>query len=137
MNETRTYRVEVWSRVGDALRDPRVQTAHQLGIESIVGSLSVRLFFLSGAVTPSEIETLAVELLADPVTEQYSIGGGAAIPADHTLEVTLLPGVTDPAAENQEALGMLEAMQAAGTLPAGYEDWITGFRKNLGLPTEF
>lgn len=32
---------------------------------------------------------------------------------------------------------MLEEMQAAGTLPEGYADWITGFRKNLGLPTDF
>ncbi|WP_295079222.1 caspase family protein [Tabrizicola sp.] len=43
----------------------------------------------------------------------------------------------DPTAENQEALAILEEMQAAGTLPQGYEDWIAGFRKALGLPTEF
>lgn len=42
--------------------------------------------------------------------------------------------LADPTAENQEALDMLEAMQTAGTLPDGYDDWITGFRKNLGLP---
>lgn len=45
--------------------------------------------------------------------------------------------LADPTAENQEALGMLEEMQAAGTLPDGYDDWIAGFRKNLGLPTDF
>lgn len=43
----------------------------------------------------------------------------------------------DPTAENREALAILEEMQAAGTLPQGYEDWITGFRKALGLPTDF
>ena len=43
----------------------------------------------------------------------------------------------DPTAEKQEALKMLEDMQAAGTLPQGYDDWITGFRKKLGLPTDF
>ena len=32
---------------------------------------------------------------------------------------------------------MLEEMQSAGTLPEGYDDWIAGFRKNLGLPTDF
>ena len=42
----------------------------------------------------------------------------------------------DPTAENQEALGLLEDMQAAGTLPDGYQDWIAGFRKNLGLPVK-
>ncbi|MBE2271019.1 MAG: hypothetical protein IAE80_22470, partial [Anaerolinea sp.] len=76
---------------------------------------------MSGVVTPSEIETLAVELLADPVTEQYSIDEGAAISADHTLEVTLLPGVTDPAAEN-----LLRAAHALGV--TGLERAATGER---------
>jgi hypothetical protein len=43
----------------------------------------------------------------------------------------------DPAGENQEALAILDDMQATGTLPQGYEDWITGFRKALGMPTDF
>ena len=44
--------------------------------------------------------------------------------------------LADPTAENREGLAMLEAMQSAGTLPKGYEDWITGFRRNLGLPVK-
>jgi uncharacterized caspase-like protein len=43
----------------------------------------------------------------------------------------------DPTAENQEALAILEDLQASGTLPEGYGEWITGFRKSLGLPTDF
>jgi tetratricopeptide (TPR) repeat protein len=43
----------------------------------------------------------------------------------------------DGTAENREALAILEEMRDAGTLPEGYEDWITGFRKTLGLPTDF
>ena len=43
----------------------------------------------------------------------------------------------DPTAENREALAILEELQSSGTLPPGYEDWITGFRKSLGLPTDF
>lgn len=43
----------------------------------------------------------------------------------------------DGTAQNQEALAILEEMQAAGTLPEGYEDWIAGFRTTLGLPTDF
>ena len=42
----------------------------------------------------------------------------------------------DGTAENQEALALLEEMQAAGTLPEGYADWIAGFRKSLGLTTK-
>jgi uncharacterized caspase-like protein len=40
----------------------------------------------------------------------------------------------DGSAENQEALAILEEMQAAGTLPDGYDSWIAGFRKSLGQP---
>jgi uncharacterized caspase-like protein/regulator of sirC expression with transglutaminase-like and TPR domain len=43
----------------------------------------------------------------------------------------------DGTAERQEALALLEAMQADGSLPAGFEDWIPAFRKTLGLPTDF
>ena len=43
----------------------------------------------------------------------------------------------DPTAENREALAILEEMQADGRLPQGYDDWIDGFRRALGLPTEF
>jgi hypothetical protein len=40
----------------------------------------------------------------------------------------------DPTEPNQEALAILEEMQAAGTLPSGYEEWIGAFRRVLGLP---
>lgn len=49
------------------------------------------------------------------------------------LKATLL---AEPTAANQEALSILEQMQADGTLPQGYEDWIPAFRRVLGLPTE-
>ena len=68
----------------------------------------------------------------------------AAYPEDPWYRIDLVRALDqtavllqDPTAENQEALAILEEMQAAGTLPQGYEDWIAGFRKALGLPTEF
>ena len=44
--------------------------------------------------------------------------------------------LADPTAENTEALRLLEEMQTVGTLPEGYDSWIAGFRKNLGLPAK-
>ena len=44
---------------------------------------------------------------------------------------------TAHSAEKQEAVAILEEMYAPGTLPAGYEEWIVGFRRNLGMPTDF
>ncbi len=45
--------------------------------------------------------------------------------------------VQDPIPENQEALAILEDMQAQGTLPPDYVQWIPAFRRVLGLPQDF
>jgi phosphoribosylformylglycinamidine synthase len=93
--------------VGNAL----VKAAHQLGINELDACFVSRLFFLRGALTRAEVNRLAKELLADPVTETFTVmeqGPHLSLsalptldpPPDHTVEVTLLPGVTDPAAEN-------------------------------------
>ncbi len=50
------------------------------------------------------------------------------------LKATLLQ---DPAPENREALAILEQMQAEGTLPPAYVEWIPAFRRVLGLPSDF
>ena len=58
----------------------------------------------------ADVERLAQELLADPVTEQFAIYDlrftieeRSPLTTNHsqfTIETTLLPGVTDPPAEN-------------------------------------
>ena len=50
-------------------------------------------------MTPEEVERIARELLADPVTQEYQIGGmssGNSV-AVHSIEVAYNPGVSDPA----------------------------------------
>lgn len=65
-----------------------------------------RLYFLEGTLSAEAVAKLSRELLADPVTETFTIRqAGDFIPHQstenhHSIEVTLLPGVTDPATEN-------------------------------------
>jgi phosphoribosylformylglycinamidine synthase II/phosphoribosylformylglycinamidine synthase I len=62
-----------------------------------------RLYFLEGAdLTLEEVELLTHEVLCDPVTEQSRIFPDGTRPTDNSscIEVTMLPGVTDSAAEN-------------------------------------
>jgi len=92
------YRVEVLPRANQAVDADALETARQLGITSLTGCRSGRLYFLQGTLNTADADRLARELLADPVTETYAIGPTHT--ADHTIDVTLLPGVTDPAAEN-------------------------------------
>ena len=93
------YRVEVLPRADQPVDADALETARQLGIAGLTGCRSGRLYFLQGALSPADAHRLARELLADPVAETYTIGT-AQTAADHTIDITLLPGVTDPAAEN-------------------------------------
>ncbi len=82
-----------------------VAAAQQLGYSAMTGCVSGRLFFLHGRMTSAEAYRIGYELLADPVTEQLAITDLRAdrpeLPqTGHLLEVTLLPGVTDPPADN-------------------------------------
>jgi phosphoribosylformylglycinamidine synthase II/phosphoribosylformylglycinamidine synthase I len=97
-----------------------VEIARQLGINGIRNCRLVRLFFLEGDCTPAQAEQIAHELLADPVTETYRIHASDAdrlTDGDDQIDVTLLPGVTDPAAENlvraAHLLGILGITRAA------------------------
>ncbi len=97
-----TFRVEVQTRAGSEMT----------GIFGVKTCRTTRLFFLQGNLAHEDVERLSRELLADPVTENFELNltpnpsplnrEGLSRSEDeiHTIDVTLLPGVTDPAAEN-------------------------------------
>ena len=107
-----TYRICIAPR--SAANHPKLhKAAHNAGITELKSVSPNRLFFLEGNLTPAEVENCARGLLADPVTEelsivnsQSSIANGSLtidnwqLTIDHFIETTLLPGVTDPPAEN-------------------------------------
>lgn len=77
-----------------------VQAAHHLGITSLRECHAGRLYFLQGSLAESEVRRIAAELLADPVTEQWTVGEEQPAGESTIIEVVLHPGVTDPPAEN-------------------------------------
>jgi phosphoribosylformylglycinamidine (FGAM) synthase PurS component len=112
MFRTQTYRIEVHQRTAPDQSDNQHTWT------------TVNLFFLRGPLALADVQRLAAELLADPVTETFVIRSleqreehATVEPAQHTVEVTLLPGVTDPAAENlvraAHLLGLTALEQAA------------------------
>ncbi len=99
----RSVRVEVSNR-SEGTADGRkiVEAAQQIGITGLTACTVARLYFLQGELAGDDVLYLSRELLADPVTETF-----VAVPLDSpppsdvsAVEVSLLPGVTDPAAEN-------------------------------------
>jgi phosphoribosylformylglycinamidine synthase II/phosphoribosylformylglycinamidine synthase I len=94
-----TTRIEVRPRA--AVSDNRfVDAAHQTGFTSLTACSHTRLFFASAELSEAEAHRLAHELLADPVTETYTLGVSATPPDAQLVERTLLPGVTDPVADS-------------------------------------
>lgn len=131
------FRVEVFPRPGVApTGNPAlVNAAQQPGITALDTCIAGRLYFLQGDLTPGQINQLARQLLADPVIETFTVarqGMNQKIAPDgtHTVDVTLLPGVTDPVAEN-----LLQAAHLLGY--TGLAQTATGQRYLLsGLLTE-
>ena len=95
----KVYRIEVRPR-GAASHQAHVTAAHQLGHPSLTACEVTRLFFVRGDLNDAAVTRLAEKLLADPVTETYALGQTPTHPGAHRVERTLLPGVTDPAAES-------------------------------------
>lgn len=113
-SKTRTVRIEVWTRES--------QSRSVNALNSHVMIVSGRLYFLQGMLTADEIERLCRELLVDPVTEEYVVDfPHFMVGATHSIDVTLLPGVTDPAAES-----LLRAARHLGL--NGLERAATGLR---------
>ena len=122
---TNTFCIEIRPRPEEHLPSPpHLHAAHQLGYTQLTACRATRLVFLQGDITPADAARLAQELLADPVTEEFTIDDLRATIDDSqfaihnsqfTIDVTLLPGVTDP--------------PAASLLHAAYLLGITGLER--------
>jgi len=97
------HRIEV--RPKGAFGDPHAEGVHalirEMGIGSVAGVRSARLFFLAGELSGDDAAQVAADLLTDPVVEEFRVGSsdgeGAAV-----VEVHLKPGVMDPVAASSE-----------------------------------
>lgn len=83
-----------------------VKTAHQIGLSALNACMPNRLYFIQGQISAEEAERIGREILTDPVTERLVISDQLSVTDDRSpnndnhIEVTLLPGVTDPPADN-------------------------------------
>src|SRR5690349_12814391 len=88
-------RVEVRSRQGNSAHNGWIRMIHQMGLVSIESCANARLFFVASDLDGDQVQALARRLLADNVTEEFTIvpvDGARSLPPDrHTIEVTLLP----------------------------------------------
>ena len=124
---TTTYRIQISPKTVNN-NNKLVQAAHQLGITNLTACHPSRLVFLQGSLTEAEATRLAQALLADPVTEQFTINHSQLKihNAQFTIETTLLPGVTDPPAENLRHAAELLGIDGLARVATGHRYELAG-----------
>ncbi|MDW8316387.1 MAG: AIR synthase-related protein [Anaerolineae bacterium] len=128
------YRVEVSLRPGlpDARGAALLRQAEALGVRGVHSLAVADLYFLAGELDEDALQRLVAELLHDPVVEEalwrpVSAGAEPAAPADAwSVEVTLLPGVTDSVAESLMAGAAMIGVHGLRRAASGRRYTLTG-----------
>lgn len=93
--------------------------AHTLGITSLSDVQIATLYFVQGNLTPQQVDYLCYALFADPLTETvtwqlsttaHQPQAAPVAPGVWVVEVGLHPGVTDPVANQIEAMAVMLGM---------------------------
>jgi phosphoribosylformylglycinamidine (FGAM) synthase PurS component len=98
------HRIEI--RLKPHLPDARglglVKDISDLGITSISTAHVFDVYYLDASLSSSQVESICRQLLADPVTQDYSADGDLALGAKgaHDTEVAYNAGVIDPVEES-------------------------------------
>lgn len=97
-------RLEVYIKedLVDAAGDGLLKDIEDLNIAGAKTCRFIRVTELEGNVTKSELNRIGRELLADPVSQRFSVGkaGGALTKGAWVVEVHYNHGVTDPVSES-------------------------------------
>jgi phosphoribosylformylglycinamidine synthase len=102
--DEQTWRIEIRNRTGvvDAVGDGICGDIADLGISGVPRVRFIRLYMLQGVLTASDVERVAAQLLADPVTQDYRYTHDSRLdigPGQWGIEVWFRPGVTDAVGE--------------------------------------
>ncbi len=112
----RVHRIEVWPVEGepDAHARQHIDAARR-AFGHAVSLRAARVFLIEAALSDTQVEQIARELLADPVNQRPVIGVGDAPEHGQTVETHFKPGVMDPVAQStRAAIGeMLPALDVA------------------------
>lgn len=105
-----TTLIEVASKHGstDAAGEATLRQLPLLGISGVREVRVSSVYEISGKFGASQINQIARELLADPITQEYRVEKSTPSPAfligpHHRIEVWLKPTVSDPVGESTQA----------------------------------
>jgi len=124
-----TTRIEVAPKSGQSdARGRRLLQQATVSGQMLAGSVQVSdLYFLETAPPRADLRRLIDTLLVDDILEEARVGAPAPLqPKQHCIEVTLLPGVTDSAAESLRGGARLIGIEGLGQIAVGQRYVLTG-----------
>lgn len=125
-NAAQVHRFEVTPAPGQ--RDPIGQSVARDAAAIGLAPASVRathVYLVSAPLSATQLDTIARELLADPITERASVGSQPTQPGERVVEVHPLPGVMDPVAQSV-ALAIRELTGVDAEVASGWRYDIAG-----------
>lgn len=90
------YKPEVPDTIGNSI----VEDISDLGISGVVSVRTATVYWVEGNLNAQLINRIGSELLADPITQNFSYNGNSHLAQHWTIEVQFKPGVTDAVGES-------------------------------------
>ncbi len=122
------WKVEVYYKpeVPDAIGQGILEAITDLGIRSVDSVQTATVYWIEGTLDAQVIDRIGAELLADPITQDYTITPQNGSTTDWTLEVRFKPGVTD--AVGDSAVKGITDLGIIGVtrVHTGHKYWLTG-----------
>lgn len=117
-----TYKPEVPDTVGKNI----LEDISDLGISGVNSVRTANLYWIEGQLDSQSIERIATELLADPITQNYTYDSAKKPNKDWTIEVQFKPGVTD-AVGDSTVKGINDiGITTVSTVRTGKKYWLSG-----------
>ena len=116
------YKPEVPDTVGHGI----LEDITDLGIPGVDSIRTATIYWIEGTLAAQAINRIGAELLADPITQDYTFKPQNDSTTDWTLEVQFKPGVTD--AVGDSTVKGIEDLGITGvhSVRTGHKYWLTG-----------
>lgn len=122
------WKVEVYYKpeVPDTVAQGILEDITDLDIHGVDSVRTATVYWIEGSLNAETIDRIGIELLADPITQDYALGTANDTDTDWTLEVQFKPGVTD-AVGDSTVKGITDlGIAGVTTVRTGNKYWFTG-----------
>ncbi len=124
----KNWKVEVFYKpeVPDTIGNGIVEDISDLGLTGVTSVRTATVYWIEGDLDAHSIQRIATELLADPITQDYTYESDNLQSQDWTIEVQFKPGVTD-AVGDSTVKGINDiGITGVGTVRTGNKYWLSG-----------